>query len=139
VEHVVNDMKHRLSAHIMTSLLSKGTAMQIALLTNKNCQRTVSGEEMETCNNMMHAIMNLSTSPVGRGRERDKMTTKDQHRVKVIRTEQKAVGHQAPQERRNLVTGWDNDDGDEVAQDKLPRKPPDKGLSVLTVEDIIVH
>jgi hypothetical protein len=33
-----------------------------------------------------------------------KTTTKDQHRVKVIETEQKTVGHQAPQEPMSFVT-----------------------------------
>jgi hypothetical protein len=42
---------------------------------------------------------------------------------------QKTVGYLIPQEMRDLVTGRDNDDGEEVARDKPPRKPPDKALS----------
>ena len=39
-----------------------------------------------------------STLPTGQGMKNIETTTKGQHRVKVIRREQKAVGHQAPQE-----------------------------------------
>lgn len=71
--------------------------------------------------------------------KRDEMTMKDQHRVKVVRTEQKAVGHWDPQELGNLVTQWDNDNVDEVAWDKPPWKTPDKPLSVSERKETIRH
>jgi hypothetical protein len=77
-----------------------------------------------------------NTSPIGRGGETD-MTGR--RRVKAIQSEQKAVGHQTPQKQSNLVTGRDNGVGDEVAHEKLPRKPPDKGSLISAVEEIAVH
>jgi hypothetical protein len=59
------------------------------------------------------------------GGETSQMTTEDRHRVKVIETEQRPVGHQAPQEPMSFVTRRDNDDK-AVVHYKWPRETPDK-------------
>jgi hypothetical protein len=53
------------------------------------------------------------------------MTTKDRHRVKVVETEQRAVGHQAPQKLMSFITRRDDKD-EAVVHCKWPRKPPDQ-------------
>jgi len=60
----------------------------------------------------------------------DEMTTKDQHRVKVVKTEQRAVGYQAPQKPMSFVTRRDEDD-EAVIHCKWPRKPPDQSNNAL--------
>jgi hypothetical protein len=71
--------------------------------------------------------------------KREATTKNDRDRVKVVETVQRTVGHQAPQELRDLVTGRDNDDGENVVQDKPPRKPPDIVLSISTVKEVTMH
>jgi hypothetical protein len=63
------------------------------------------------------------------GGETSQMTTKDQYRVKVIKTEQRAAGHQAPQKPMSFVTRRDGDD-EAIVHCKQPRKPPDKSNDV---------
>lgn len=58
--------------------------------------------------------------------KRDEMSMDNQCRFKVIQTEQRTVGHQVPQELKNLITGQDNDNGEATAQGKQPWKPPDQ-------------
>jgi hypothetical protein len=49
-----------------------------------------------------------------------KVKGNDRHKVKVAKDEQRAVGHQAPQEPMDLVTGRDNKDGENIIRGKWP-------------------
>jgi hypothetical protein len=55
----------------------------------------------------------------------DETTTEDPHGVKVIETEQRTVGHQAPQKPMSFISRRD-DNNRAVVHCKRPRKPPDK-------------
>ena len=54
----------------------------------------------------------------------------NQSRVRVVQTEQRTVGLQAPQVLTDFITRRDDEDGEELIQGKPPRKPPDKPMSV---------
>jgi hypothetical protein len=66
-----------------------------------------------------HAYIDLAP------KQGDEMTTKNQHRVKVIKTKQRTVELQAPQKPMSFVTRQDNDD-EAVVHYKWPRETPDK-------------